>query len=267
MSVENFKPEFEAASQTPLVLLESALRAQIESTGYAGPSAVLDAITGENPLPSAGVSPHEFQLVLRAYASEIDLDGEPAVTGFITELARDATAQFEEPVTPEADMTPTARRLESQISSFIAENNSLAHVEIAGEIDIRQLLEIYNAHNLLALAHEFAEVSDQWLDVSQLDMLGRYRVVIHTLLARMTELQYLRQAETNPSAQVREPKDGARTWGADIHPYGHRKQGCIDSREYRDFDADREDEVPAWVTVDGVRVQVAKVTRLEESSS
>lgn len=198
---------------------------------------------------------HNF-LALLALSLDRYWDGDTTVIGAIQKFASHTTVEFDEPATPEESFSRTATRVEAEISSFIEFNQPTTSLELLSEHDVEHINEIYNSNNLLALARDLTERSPDGLVTDEIDMLYRYKTILKRLLGH-SEIIAMAQAEQ--AGLSKEPKDGARTWAGDIHPYGHRVGGVIDPAEFRAF-SESEDPGRNVITVEGIPIKLRGVT-------
>lgn len=218
---------------------------------------VLEFLQSDNPTltiedeQQVQLTPNNFYMLLES-TTELFINDDPSLVKVINNYAKNADVHFIESLTPEDEFSLTADRIEKGISSFIGENDSMRGFGLMNEKDITQICEIYNANNLLALASQIANEQPDGITEEHLEMLYRYRVVIHRLRENQEYAQKIKLAEHNP----KETKDGERTWGGDIHPYGHRVGGVILGREFVDFSEREDDSGLKQVTVDGVAVSI-----------
>ena len=195
------------------------------------------------------LTPSNFITLLSVAAIHEHVLEEGVMDQCVNVFAERSSVEFIDPATGEDEMTHTAHRVEKTVSTFIEENGKLGALELLSENDLRQLMEIYNPNNLLFLASQMFDSTKQ-IPRESLDMLYRYRIVAQRLYACYSAV-VCRSTEVI----LKDPKDGARTWAGDIHPYGHRSDGRIFGSEYKDF-SETEDLGVTQIIVDGEVIAV-----------
>ena len=184
----------------------------------------------------------------------LNLDDDMEILEGVKNYANNAEVEYSELTIPEESLTPLTKRVETEIDEFIQSNKCLTSIHLLGNDEIIQLRAIFNANNLLATAKAFVETAGQNFDTVLLDMVYRYRT---TLKRIQQQAEWIAEAQIDfDFTQANNHKVGARTWGGDVHQYGHFAGGAIDPKEFRDFDTDREDAEYVRVTVDGVSVHL-----------
>lgn len=226
-------------SQTESWVFRPLATAQIEKLREAEPET----------FTSAELSPNNFVALLE---HTIQADDEEDSLVLVRRFATLSTVEFFEPLTAEEDMTHLSQRVDIEISKFIEDCSKLTTIKLLGEVDTAQLREIYNPHNLLAFAKDVMRRTDGHLAQADLDLIYRYRTVLSMLAQCSDQL-----GEKHEAGEPNIRHDGWKTWGGYIHPYGHAL-GIIDPTEYRDFDADKEENMAVIAVVEGVKTNLRR---------
>lgn len=149
----------------------------------------------------------------------------------------------------EIELSPVAAKQEVEIGNFIQSVASMGSFNLLALSDLLQLQKLYNRHNLLAFAKQVALDNTEETSQDHVYMIYRYRTVLKCLDDAVA-------AALNSVSEEPEPRVGARTWGGDVHPYGHDAERIYIS-EYKDFaDTDpTEDATQEPLSIDGKPVR------------
>lgn len=188
-----------------------------------------DTHTGSASQREAGYTsihaPENF-LELVQIAVHLDLDNEAGTLSALSDFALCNPVEFVEPATPEDSLTQLVKSIDAEIGDFLQEARPFRSLSFCNSSDIKNLSEIYNSHNLLALACVLVEQCNGPLTINDVDVLFRYRTVLQRLQDAQIALQQFESTEDAPKT-----KDGERTWAGDVHPYGC-ETGQIDPVEF-----------------------------------
>ena len=191
-------------------------------------------------------------------------DGEDSTIDEIQDFLELSSPTFQEPTTPEEELSRHVVSVEVAISKFIEENSPLTQLSTLNFSDIAKIIEIYNFPNLLTFAKDLIDRFGN-LDMDKVDMVYRYRRVLYSLFDQM--VYTYRNGATESTLQPRkrvvsdasdsDTRTGAGTWAGYFHRYGFEGDGEINTYEHRLFSEDPEDADAGHqsVTVDGVEVK------------
>ncbi|MBP9738988.1 hypothetical protein KBD20_04845 [Candidatus Saccharibacteria bacterium] len=170
-------------------------------------------------------APDNF-LELVQIAVQLDLDEESDTLRVLSSFVSNNPVEFIEPVTPDSDLPQLVKTIDAEIGDFLQEAQPFRSLGFCNYTDIKNLSEIYNPHNLLALACVLVTQAEGLLTNDNVDILYRYRTVLMRIKDAEHVLQQLELTKATPKT-----KDGERTWAGDVHPYGC-ETGQIDPVEY-----------------------------------
>lgn len=187
----------------------------------------------------------------------LDLDTEADTLSEMNDFIRSHQVDFIDPLTPEDDLSNLVKRIDTEISDFLQNAKPVRSFSMCDMTALHQLSEIYNPHNLLALASTLLQSSAAGLSAEDADVLFRYRMT----------LQRIHESKSNLALNMIDgdeprPTVGRRTWAGDIHPYAC-ETGALILSEFFDVQP-REDGTERTVVSGDEIVVIRNGHRLEE---